>query len=225
MTDERKCVPEVTTHPQVIFLDAVGTLFGVKSSVGAVYADVAQKFGVEVSATALNRAFFQSFRAAGSPAFGVTEPAALQAREFAWWLAIATSTFKQADAFHQFPDFDAFFAALYAHFATAAPWVVYPDVKPALERWQRMGIPLGVLSNFDSRLYAVLQALDLAPFFTSITLSTQVGAAKPDPKIFAIALQQHHCSPADAWHIGDSLEEDYQAAKAVGMRGIWLRRN
>lgn len=225
MTGERKFVQALRQHPRIILLDAVGTLFGVKSSVGEVYAAIARQFGVEVSVAALNQAFFQSFRAAEPPAFGVIEPTELQAREFAWWLAIATNTFKQADVFHQFPDFSEFFAALYAYFATDAPWVVYADVKPALERWQRMGIPLGVLSNFDSRLYPVLQALDLASFFTSITISTEVGAAKPDPKIFAIALQKHDCLPNDAWHIGDSFQEDYQAAKAVGMRGIWLRRN
>lgn len=215
---------DVTKQPRVIFLDAVGTLFGVKNSVGEVYADVAREFGVEVSATALNRAFLQSFRAAGAPAFDASDRTDLQSQEFAWWLAIATNTFKQAEAFHHFPDFAEFFAALYAHFATAAPWVLYPDVVPALKRWQQMGITLGVLSNFDSRLYSVLKALALEPFFASVTISTETGAAKPDPQIFAIALQKHHCSANLAWHIGDSFEEDYQAAKAAGMRGIWLRR-
>ncbi|MBW4472392.1 MAG: HAD-IA family hydrolase [Stenomitos rutilans HA7619-LM2] len=224
MTDECKCVHELTKYPQVIFLDAVGTLFGVKGSVGAVYADVAQQFGVEVSAAALNRSFFQSFQAAGRPAFSVTEPAALRAQELEWWLTIATTTFKQAGVWQQFSDFDEFFTALYAHFATAAPWVMYPDVKPALERWQRMGVTLGILSNFDSRIYSVLKALALEPFFASVTISTEAGAAKPDPKIFAIALQKHRCKAIAAWHIGDSFEEDYQAAKAVGIRGIWLRR-
>lgn len=215
---------EPTARPNVIFLDAVGTLFGVKGSVGQVYAEMAQQFGVEVSATALNRSFLQSFRAAGRPAFGDVDRAKIPAQEFAWWQAIVTDTFKQAGGLEQFPDFTEFFAVLYAHFATAAPWVVYADVLPALERWQQLGIPLAILSNFDSRLYAVLESLDLATFFASVTISTEVGAAKPDPKIFAIALQKHHCLPNAAWHIGDSFEEDYQAAKAVGMRGVWLRR-
>ncbi|SRR5579883_110299 len=213
-----------TTLPQVIFLDAVGTLFGVKGSVGEVYAEIARQFGVDVPAATVNRAFFQSFRAAGMPAFAVTDRAEIQAQEMAWWRAIATDTFTRAGVIHQFSDFAAFFAALYAHFATAAPWVVYPDVLPALERWQQMGVPLGVLSNFDSRIYAVLKALNLAAFFASVTISTEVGVAKPDPQIFAIALQKHHSPPAAAWHIGDSFEEDYQAAKTAGLRGIWLRR-
>jgi putative hydrolase of the HAD superfamily len=210
--------------PNVIFLDAVGTLFGVKGSVGAIYAEVAQQFGVVVAATALNQAFFQSFRAAGMPAFEGTDRTTRQAQEFEWWLAIATNTFQQAGVLEQFPDFAAFFAVLYAHFATADPWIVYPDVLPALKRWQQLGVPLGILSNFDSRLYAVLEALALADFFASVTLSTEVGVAKPDPRVFAIALQKHSCLPSAAWHIGDSFEEDYQAAKAAGMRGIWLRR-
>lgn len=210
--------------PQVIFLDAVGTLFGIKGSVGEVYANMAHQFGVEVAASDINRAFFKSFKAAGAPAFSATDPAEIQAREFTWWLEVATQTFKQANAFHHFPDFGEFFAELYDHFATADPWFIYPDVRSALERWRRMGIQLGVLSNFDSRLYSVLQALGLESYFQSVTISTEVGFAKPDARIFAIALQKHGCSAERAWHIGDSLEEDYQAARAAGMRGIWLNR-
>ncbi len=211
--------------PRVIFLDAVGTLFGVKGSVGEVYGQMAQRYGVQVEAAALNRAFFASFRAAGPPAFGTMyETAELQAREFTWWMAIAQNTFKQTGGLEQFTDFSEFFAELYAHFATAEPWVVYADVRPCLQRWRQLGIPLAVLSNFDSRLYGVLQALDLARFFASVTISTEVGAAKPDPQIFAIALQKHNCLPADAWHIGDSYAEDYAAARLAGLHGIWLQR-
>lgn len=211
-------------QPRVIFLDAVGTLFGVKGSVGQVYVTVAHQFGVTVAAPDLDRAFLKSFKAAGPPAFGATDPAELQGQEFTWWLKVATQTFEQAGVMHHFANFGEFFAALYAHFATAVPWFVYADVRSSLERWRQMGIELGVLSNFDSRLYQVLQALELADFFTTVTISTEVGAAKPDPRIFAIALQKHNCPAASAWHIGDSLTEDYQAARAVGLRGIWLNR-
>jgi putative hydrolase of the HAD superfamily len=210
--------------PQVIFLDAVGTLFGVKGSVGDAYSDVARRFGVEVPGEVLNRAFFKSFQNAGSPAFGASSLAEIQAKEFNWWRAIATQTFEQAGVLHQFADFGEFFAALYAHFATATPWFVYDDVKPALEHWKRMGISLGVLSNFDSRIYSVLQVLELNSFFSSVTISTEAGVAKPNPHIFAIALEKQKCAAEVAWHIGDSFVEDYQAARQAGLRGIWLRR-
>ncbi len=210
-------------RPKVIFLDAVGTLFGVKGSVGKVYGDIAQRFGVEVSADALNQAFLQSFQAA-PPIFPGTEPEKIPECEFEWWQGIALRTFEQVGVLNQFPDFSAFFAELYSHFATAEPWFVYPDVRPALENWQQLGIELAVLSNFDSRLYLVLQALDLAQFFTSVTISWEVGAAKPDPQIFAAGLDKHDCPAEAAWHIGDSLKEDYQGAKTAGLRAILIER-
>jgi putative hydrolase of the HAD superfamily len=216
--------PQNRNLPRVIFLDAVGTLFGIKGSVGQAYGNIARQFGVEVSPQVLDRAFYRSFKAAGMPAFAITDPTEIQAREFAWWMGIATQTFKQAGAFQKFPDFSTFFSELYAYFATAQPWFIYADVVPALRRWQQLGVQMGILSNFDSRLYAVLEALDLAQYFSSITISTEVGAAKPDSRIFQIALQKYNCAAADAWHIGDHYDEDYQAARAVGMRGIWLHR-
>ncbi len=212
-------------RPKVIFLDAVGTLFGVKGSVGEVYGNMAQRFGVEVPAKNLNQSFFQSFKAAPPPIFPGIEPQKISKYEFEWWQVITLRTFQEVGVFNQFSDFSAFFTELYHHFATADPWFIYPDVLPTLKRWHQLGIELGVLSNFDSRLYSVLQALDLAQFFTSVTISTEVGAAKPDPQIFAVGLNKHNCPAQLAWHIGDSLKEDYQGAKAAGLRAIWLKRD
>jgi putative hydrolase of the HAD superfamily len=212
-------------QPKVIFLDAVGTLFGVKGSVGAAYGEVARRFGVEVEPETLNRAFFEAFKGADPMAFPELEPTAVPAREYAWWQAIADQTFAKVGLRDEFEDFDAFFADLYAYFAGADPWFVYPDAYHSLERWKSMDIDMGIISNFDSRIYTVLDALALADFFTSVTISTEVGVAKPDPLIFTTALQKHECQAAAAWHVGDSYSDDYEGAQAVGMRGIWLRRS
>ena len=211
-------------RPKVIFLDAAGTLFGVKGSVGNVYSKIAQQFGVEASDSALNQAFLQSFPAAPPPIFPGTPPHKIAECEFEWWYVVSLRTFQQVGVLEQFSDFSAFFTELYNHFATAEPWFVYPDVRPALERLQQSGIELGVVSNFDSRLYLVLQALDLAQFFTSVTISTEVGSAKPDPKIFAVGLKKHDCPAQAAWHIGDSLKEDYEGAQAAGLKAILINR-
>jgi putative hydrolase of the HAD superfamily len=213
-----------STIPAVILLDAVGTLFGVRGSVGEQYARVANQFGVSLPIEVIDGAFIKSFKAADKPAFGNMSPEDLQAKEYTWWFNIAVQTFKEADFLHRFPDFGEFFDALYDHFQAADPWFVYADVVPMLQRWQALGVQLGIVSNFDSRLYSVLRSLQLAPYFDSITISTEAGAAKPDPQIFAIALQKHDCEPDRAIHIGDSFEEDYTAAKAAGLRGIWLKR-
>ncbi|WP_017651980.1 HAD-IA family hydrolase [Fortiea contorta] len=211
-------------RPQVIFLDAVGTIIGVKGSVGEVYSQIAQEFGVTISADILNTKFIHSFKAAPPPIFPDADNQDILQCEFDWWQKIAINTFESVGAMQEFSDFPAFFSELYIHFGTAEPWFVYPDVLPALANWRRLGIELGVVSNFDSRIYSVLQSLGLRDFFTSITISTQARAAKPDPQIFAVALEKHNCPPTAAWHIGDSVKEDYQGAKAAGLRGIWINR-
>jgi putative hydrolase of the HAD superfamily len=212
-------------RPQVIFFDAVGTLFGVKGSVGAIYADIAAQHGVEVAPQTIDWAFGSAFKAAGNPAFPGVDPSELAAREYTWWREVAIATFNQADVLPQFEDFDAFFDQLFRHFATGAPWDLYPDTIATLSQIRSAGIELGVVSNFDSRLHQVLPALGLAEFFTSVTISTEVGAAKPAAPIFQAALQKHRCQPAQAWHVGDSLEEDYRSAIAAGLKGVWLQRS
>ncbi len=211
-------------QPKVIFLDAVGTLFGVRGSVGEVYSAIAQDFGVQVQAEALNEAFLQAFAAFPPPVFPGATSEEIPYCEFEWWHRVAELTFRQVGAFEQFANFTEFFDELYQHFATAEPWFIYPDVLPALEQWRRIGIQLGIVSNFDSRLNYVLDALKLTEFFTSITISTQIGVAKPDPKIFTAALEKHYCDAKDAWHIGDSFRQDYEGARAAGLRAILVER-
>lgn len=212
------------SEPQVIFWDAVGTLFGIRGSVGAIYSQFAAQSGVSVEPEPLNRAFMQSFMTAPRAAFSHPTPTDLAAKEVAWWQAIAANSFAQMGVLDQFQDFDQFFRELFAHFATADPWYVYDDVPAILSQFKQAGLTLGVLSNFDSRLLRVLDALDLHKFFDSVTCSTIVGAAKPEPDIFAIALGKHHCSPKQAWHIGDSWQDDVQGALNAGLKPIWLNR-
>ncbi len=211
-------------NPQVIFLDAVGTLFGVRSSVGAMYAQIAQGEGVELEGAAIDRAFYQAFTAATPLAFPQQEPEKIQELEYQWWRNLAVETFTLAGSIEQFPDFDKFFLTLYDYFATAQPWVIYPEVVAALTHWRSQDIKLGIISNFDSRIYQVLNALELMDFFSSITISSEAGAAKPEPQIFTTALGKYNCPPTAAWHIGDSLREDYQGATQAGIRGILIKR-
>ena len=212
------------SQPKVIFLDAVGTLFGVRDSVGHVYGELAQQSGVSTDIGALDKAFYRSFKAAPRMAFPEAPATDIPHLEYRWWRAVAADTFERVDALEQFTDFEAFFSEVYQHFTTAAPWIVYSDTVEALTRWQRLGISLGVISNFDSRLYSVLEALELKTYFDSITISTEVRAAKPDPRIFEAALQKHHCLAAQAWHVGDSQAEDFDGAKAVGLKPVLIQR-
>ncbi len=213
--------------PQVIYVDAVGTLFGVRGSVGEQYAKVATDFSVSLDPDLINLAFYRVFQTAPRMTFPDLPQSDIAIAEYEWWRSLAEKTFSETGDLAKFPDFEGFFKSLYAYFATAKPWFIYEDTRLALDVWQQQGITLGLLSNFDSRLYAVIKALDLDRYFDSITISTEVGAAKPDPLIFEVALAKHQFerSPDLAWHIGDSFGEDYLGASAVGIKAFWLNRD
>lgn len=209
--------------PQLITLDAVGTLFGLRESVGTVYGRFAAAVGVQVEPAALDAAFFQAFKAAPPCAFPHLEASQRAEAELQWWQAVAADTFRRVGVLDQFADFGEFFAPVFAYYATAEPWLLYGDVLPALKDWQGQGISLMVVSNFDSRLYGVLEALGLAPFFKEVWISSEVGAAKPDRLIFEQAVAPYAAS--QVWHIGDSWEDDVLGAQGAGLQAIWLRRD
>lgn len=215
-------IPSSLEPPQVIFLDAVGTIFGVKGSVGEIYCAFAQKFGVDCIPPVVNKAFYHQFKTAPPGAYAGLSSIELPRQEYAWWKEINYQTFKSIDKIQDFTDFDAFFDELYYYFATAAAWEIYPDTLLALQQWQAQGIALELISNFDTRLYAVLTALELSEYFSQVTISTVVGAAKPEPAIFQVALAGRAAS--QAWHIGDSDLEDYQGATAAGFQAFLLER-
>jgi putative hydrolase of the HAD superfamily len=212
-------------QPKVIFLDAVGTLFGVRTTVGNIYADLAKNYGVEVSPEILENEFTKAFSESSPLVFQGTNSQDIPEQEFNWWFNIAQKVFQQAGVFDQFIDFKDFFEELYIYFASDEPWVVYPEVKNTLQNWQRQGIELGIISNFDSRLFFVLPALGLDQFFQSVTISSQAGAAKPSEQIFLQALKKHNCQPQEACHIGDSRKEDFEGAITAGLQGVLIQRS
>jgi putative hydrolase of the HAD superfamily len=82
---------------------------------------------------------------------------------------------------------------------------------------------VAVVSNWDVSLGAVLDRLGVS--VDAVVASAAVGAAKPDPAIFAAALDRLGVAPADAVHVGDSLEHDVAGARASGLRAVLLRRD
>ncbi len=75
---------------------------------------------------------------------------------------------------------------------------------------------LAVVSNWDCSLEGVLTGLGVADRFDVVSASAVVGAAKPDPAIFAHALGALGVAPANALHCGDLPEKDCVGARAPG---------
>jgi HAD superfamily hydrolase (TIGR01509 family) len=81
---------------------------------------------------------------------------------------------------------------------------------------------LGVVSNFYGNLEAVCRGAGLASLFAALVDSHCVGAEKPDPAIFHVALEKLRCEPSNTILVGDSLRRDREGARRTGMRFIWM---
>lgn len=102
---------------------------------------------------------------------------------------------------------------------------VFPDSQKALEGCSALGLKLGVVSNFDSRLGEILRACGLLSHFSFLITSEEAGAAKPDPVVFEQALQKCGVPAACVAHIGDHYVNDYVASRSVGIHGFLLERH
>jgi putative hydrolase of the HAD superfamily len=100
----------------------------------------------------------------------------------------------------------------------------FPDAAPALAGLRQRGLRLVCVSNWDCALPEVLERSGLASHVDGTVTSALAGARKPDPAIFAPALELAGCEPAEALHVGDTAEEDLEGARAAGIRALLIDR-
>ncbi len=101
---------------------------------------------------------------------------------------------------------------------------VFPDVVPALAALRRMGLRLGVISNFSGSLENLLGRLGLRDYFEFVIVSSLVGFAKPDPRIFDLAVQQAGAPRDRILYVGDHLGDDVEGARGAGLDAVLVDR-
>jgi putative hydrolase of the HAD superfamily len=207
---------------KAIFFDAAGTLIKPARRVGESYGLFAGKYGMEVSVSEISKRFRICFDSAPPLAFPGATAANIERLERAWWKELVRRVFEPWDGFDRFDDY---FSELFTYFAQSEAWTVYPEVTETLSALKERGVILGVISNFDSRLFGILQGLGAAHWFEHIFISSRVGHAKPAREIFYTALARHDLKAAEALHVGDSEENDFQGALNAGLRGVLIDRN
>jgi HAD superfamily hydrolase (TIGR01549 family) len=99
---------------------------------------------------------------------------------------------------------------------------LYEDALPVLEELRRADLRLGLVSNGirDLREFVAHHRLDV----DAVVGSRAHGFVKPHPTIFQAALEQLGVDAAETVMVGDSLEEDVEGARALGMRAILVDR-
>jgi putative hydrolase of the HAD superfamily len=99
---------------------------------------------------------------------------------------------------------------------------LFEDVHPVLEELRRRELRIAVVSNGirDLTEFVAHHRLDV----DAIVDSRSHGRVKPHPTIFQAALVALGVTAEDAVMVGDSLEEDIEGARALGMRAILIDR-
>jgi phosphoserine phosphatase len=101
----------------------------------------------------------------------------------------------------------------------------FADAAPALDAL-RADHALALVTNGASCLQREkLDASGLAGRFDAIVVSGDLQTKKPDPAIYAHALDALGAEPGDAVMVGDSLEKDVDGALAAGLGAVWLNRD
>jgi HAD superfamily hydrolase (TIGR01549 family) len=99
---------------------------------------------------------------------------------------------------------------------------LYEDAMPVLDELRRHELKIGLVSNGarDIEEFVVHHRLDV----DVAVGSRSHGKVKPDPTIFLAALQRLGVAAGAAAMVGDSIEDDVEGARALGMRAFLVDR-
>ena len=100
---------------------------------------------------------------------------------------------------------------------------LYPDTMECL-RILKKKYKLGIIANQIPGVEKRLDGMGIRRYFDVIVSSAEEGVAKPDPRIFNIALIRAGCTPEQAVMIGDRIDNDIVPAKQMGMKTVWIRQ-
>lgn len=107
----------------------------------------------------------------------------------------------------------------YAEFASFSPGAL--ETVRAIDADGRR---IGIVSNGNARVQnAKIDALGLRPYLDVVVISEAVGLRKPDPAIFALAVEQLRVDTGSTLFVGDNPEVDIVGAARAGLQTAWFR--
>ena len=100
----------------------------------------------------------------------------------------------------------------------------FDDDAPFLKRWKEQGVGIGLLSDAMPSILSFMDQYGILRYFDAAVISTQVGAIKPDPRMYAAILEALGADAADCLFVDDRAE-NLLGAKAAGMRAVQMARS
>ena len=96
---------------------------------------------------------------------------------------------------------------------------LFPDVRPALESLKQRYTLVAVTDG-----NANLDKIGISDLFDEFVSARTAGAAKPDRRIFDLAVSAGGAPQAQTLHVGDHPEKDVQGARDAGLKTVWINR-
>lgn len=211
----------MSRRPLVLFFDVYGTLAGFDPPREQIQSAAAAEFGMELDRAGIDRGYrdadqFMSEQNAKLPV-RLMSPADRD-RFFARYEQLVL-----AGAGHDV-DLDTA-AAVWARVRSQDyRWALFEDVVPGLKQLTASGYRVAALSNMPYSEQEMCDSIGLTGHVEFAVTSGDVGAEKPDPRIFRAALDRAGVEAADALMIGDSIESDLRAAESLDMQAILMDR-
>ncbi len=101
--------------------------------------------------------------------------------------------------------------------------VLYPDTKELLQRLSQK-YKIGIIANQDFGTEQRLTDFNVYQYINLVIASAEEGVAKPDLRIFQIALARADCKPEEAVMVGDRIDNDIIPANKIGMTTVWIKQ-
>jgi putative hydrolase of the HAD superfamily len=203
---------------RAVFFDAVGTLLFPSVPPAETYAAAARRQGVTLDPAAIVPRFRAAFRAE-EQADRVEGWVTSEVREVERWRNIVAASLPEL------PDPERGFTELWDHFARPDAWTINPDASAVFAGLRRHACVLGVGSNLDSRLTAVVAGHPVLDAVAErVVVSSAIGHRKPSPRFFDAIVRAAGCDATAIVFVGDDRENDFDGATAAGLRAILLER-
>jgi putative hydrolase of the HAD superfamily len=194
---------------RLVTLDALGTLVELEDPYGRLAAELSVPREVAHAALRAEMAYYREHHDIASDAAGLARLRAACAEVLRD--ALGGSPLAHDD--------------LLAALLRALRFRPFPEVPGALRDLRAAGLVLVVVSNWDVSLHEVMERTGLRELVDGVLTSAEVGEPKPGATMFRTALELAGASPAEAAHVGDSVEHDVAGALAVGMRPVLVDRD
>ncbi len=200
-----------------VFLDIGGTVVEPDPSFHEVVARVCRQSGLAITSEDVERVEPAVFAqvAASNMGFPLTDS---ESRRF--WHHVYTVFCQQLGV----PAHDHLADRLYRTFLDVRTWRVCPDAREAILTIRERGYRLVAVSNWEEWLDDLLEHLGVLVHLDLVLSSSKAQTAKPDPRIFHLALERAELTADRVVHVGDNPRDDVAGALSAGITPVLLDR-